>query len=296
MKKLIFISIAIVIFSTKLFALDIQSKAIEINKNKIHYYQVDNSKSKLNLVMLTGIGTTANFWPKDFINKLSQKYNLYILDYRGINTDQDSPDLNYSIKDLANDTNTFIKKLNLKDTYLLGWSMGGAIALQTEFDNPKSFKQVFLISPAVPLDIKPQLPKKLAENPVLKTKADIYNYVFSNNLYNYSPKDLAKNTSRFINPDISKLFPTNKTYAKQKKYLTSWVSNKDSLKNFTNIKTPTTFFLAKNDEILNPNDTQKSLDLIKNKSLINIIHFSKSGHAIDWDKSAKLSSIINSLG
>ncbi|WP_150467974.1 alpha/beta hydrolase [Francisella sp. SYW-9] len=295
MKKLILIPILIILFSINVFALDIQSKQIEINKNKIHYYQVDNSKSKPNLVMLTGIGTTANFWPKDFIERLSQKYNLYILDYRGINTDQDSSNLSYSINDLARDTNAFIKKLNLKETYLLGWSMGGAIALQTEFDNPKAFRQVFLISPAVPLDEKPKLPKKLAEKPILKTKTDVYNYVFSNNLYNYSSKDLAKNTARFINPDISKLFPTNKTYAKQKKYLTSWVSNKTNLKNFTNIKTPTTFFLAKNDKILNPNDTQKSLNLIKYKSVINVIHFSKSGHAIDWDKPVKLASIIDTL-
>ena len=178
MKKLIFISITLIFFSVKLFAFDIQSKQIEVNKNKIHYYEVDNSKSRINLIMLTGIGTTANFWPKDFISKLSQKYNLYILDYRGINTDQDSSNLSYSINDLANDTNAFIKKLNLKETYLLGWSMGGAVALQTEFDNPKGFRQVSSISPAV--DEKPKLPKKLAEKPVLKTKTDIYNYVFSN--------------------------------------------------------------------------------------------------------------------
>lgn len=294
MRKLIFTSITIILFSAKLFALDIQSKQIEINKNKIHYYQVDNSKSKLNLILLTGIGTTANFWPKDFIETLSQKYNLYILDYRGINTDQDCSNLNYSINDLANDTILFIKKLNLKNKYLLGWSMGGSIALQVEFNNPKLFKQIFLISPAVPL-ANPQASSKLTKAPILKTSNDVYNFVFNNNLYNYSPKDLDKNTIRFINPDISKLFPTNTIYLKQKKYLTSWISDKDNLKNFTNIKTQTTFFLAKDDQILSTTDTQKSLNLIKNKSVINIIHFSKSGHAIDWDKSSKLATIINSL-
>lgn len=294
MKKIV-LAIFLITITTSIFALDIQSKEIMINKNKVHYYQVNNSKSDLNLIMLTGIGTTANFWPKDFIDILSQKYNLYILDYRSLNTDQNGDDLNYSIKSLSEDTNAFIKKLKLKNLYILGWSMGGAVAEQTLFDNTNTFKQAFLISPAVPLDNNPGLPQKLSETPDLKNPRQIYNFVFDNNLYDYNPKNLESEVNRFINPDIANLFPNNNIYTKQKKSISQWVKNKNNLDNFINLNIPTTIFLAKNDKILNPKDTQKTIALIKNKSFINIINFDKSGHAIDWDQSLKLANIINNL-
>lgn len=294
MKKTIF-TLVLVIFSMKVFALNIQSNQTQINGNQIHYYHVGKTKNKPNLVMLTGIGTTANFWPKDFVASLSKKYNLYMLDYRSFNTSQNGNDLNYSIKALAKDTNKFIKKLKLKNLYILGWSMGGAVAEQTVFDKENDFKQMFLISPAVPLKSNRNLPKKLKEIPSLKTDSDIYNFVFNNNLYNYNPKNLKYEVTRFINPSISKLFPGDKIYAKQKKYITAWVSNKDNLENFINIHIPTTIFLAKDDDMLNPIDTQKSIGLVNDKSFINIINFNKSGHAIDWDQSQKLANIINNL-
>ncbi|GAB4222286.1 MAG: hypothetical protein Kow0076_3160 [Francisella sp.] len=295
MRKVTFLYLFIIIFCTKTFALNIQNKQIVINRNIIHYYQVYNPNNKLNLIMLTGIGTTANFWPKEFIEILAKKYNLYILDYRGINTQQNISNLNYSINDLAKDTNAFIDTLKLKDLYLLGWSMGGAIALQSAFDKPELFKHIFLISSAVPLNKQYHLPKKLSQTPVLNTKDDVYNYVFSNIIYNYSPKKINKNISQFINPDISKLFPNNLVYAQQKRYLVSWMSNKNNLQKFINIKVPVTFFLADNDEILNINDLQKSISMIKNKTIVNIIHFPASGHAIDWNYPYQLGFIIDDL-
>lgn len=293
MKKII-LTIFFIAFTTSLFALDIQSKEIEVNKNKIHYYQVDNPKSTLNLIMLTGIGTTANFWPKDFIDTLSQKYNLYILDYRGINTSQDNSNVNYSIFDLANDTNSFIKKLDLKKTYLLGWSMGSTIALQTAFDNDKSSKKIFLISPPLPTNANDNS-AKFKKAPKFNSNDDIYNYVFNNNLYNYSPKNLTTEKSRFINSDISTLFPTPEIYAKQKVARNEWVSNKDAINNFVNIDIPTVIFLSNNDQIEHIDNIQKTISSIKNKAMVSTIYLNKSGHAIDWDQSQKLANIINDL-
>ncbi|QEO57539.1 alpha/beta fold hydrolase [Francisella marina] len=293
MKKIV-LTIFLITITTSIFALDIQSKEIMINKNKVHYYQVNNSKSDLNLIMLTGIGTTANFWPKDFIDILSQKYNLYILDYRGINTSQDNSNVNYSIYDLGNDTNSFIKKLNLKNTYLLGWSMGTTIALQTAFDKSKSFKKIFLISPPLPTSANDNS-TKFKKTPKFNSNDDIYNYVFNNNLYKYSPKDLTTEKSRFINSDISTLFPTPEVYAKQKIARNEWISNKDAINNFVNIDIPTVIFLSKNDQIEHIDSIQKTISLVKNKSIVSTIYLNKSGHAIDWDQSLKLANIINNL-
>jgi pimeloyl-ACP methyl ester carboxylesterase len=297
MKKTI-ISIILLFTITNIFGaqLNIKSKQLQINNNQIHYYEIHSSSKKPNLIMLTGIATTANFWPKNFITDLAKEYNLYILDYRSFNTNQDGDNLNYSIDELANDTNLVVKKLKLNNIYLLGWSMGGAVTQQIIFDDQLKVNQAFLISPAVPLKSSKEFSKKInKKTPILKTKSDIYNFVFNNNLYNYSSKDLDSLIKEFINPDITKLFPNNKTYAKQKTAINQWVNSSKNLDKFININTPITVFLAKNDTILNPQETLSSLELIKNKSLVNIINFDKSGHAIDWQYPQKLATLINTL-
>jgi len=244
--------------------------------------------------MLTGIATTANFWPKDFVKLLATKFNLYILDYRSFNTKQDGSKLDYSIKALANDTNSFIKKLKLNNLYLLGWSMGGAVALNTVFSRQESFKHLFLISPSLPAIDGDTLLKKSIARP-LKTTDDVYNFVFTNNLYNYNPKNLNDETKRFISSDIKHLFPSSDIYAKQKVALKTWSTSKQIVHNFINIQTPTTIFLADNDKILDHNENRKIIDNIKNKSVASIIYFDKSDHAIEWVHPHKLAMLINIL-
>ena len=213
MRKTFFFVIFFGLLITNSFSLNIESKEISINDNQTHYYRVGNDDSKPNLIMLTGIATTANFWPKDFVKLLATKFNLYILDYRSFNTKQDGSKLDYSIKALANDTNNFITKLRLDNLYLLGWSMGGAVALDTVFSKQESFKHLFLISPSLPAIDGNTLLKKSVTQP-LKTTDDVYNFVFTNNLYNYNPKNLSDETKRFISSDIKHLFPSGDIYAK----------------------------------------------------------------------------------
>lgn len=287
-------SILLCLLTINAFSLELQSKEVSTNHTDIHYYQTTPDKAKQDLIMLTGIGTTANFWPRDFILFLSEKYNLYILDYRGINTSQPLKNIDFTIKDLARDTNDFIKIKKLKNVSLLGWSMGGSVALQSVFDDKKLFKSLLLISPALPEENYKE-PKKLQEKPNFRISEDIYNYVFTNNIYSYRPKQLKGEIKRFIDPTIDKLFPGSKIYATQKIALKNWMENKENVYNFKRITTPTTIFLAKNDVILDYNLNQDTINELKDKSTLNVIYFTNSGHAIDWEYPQKLANLINNL-
>ncbi|MGQ4002180.1 alpha/beta hydrolase [Francisellaceae bacterium CB299] len=296
MKKLlkfpvILLSIAFLTLSIG-FSSNLKSEITTLNNNKIHYYYTKNDPNKPNLIMLTGRGTTTNFWPKDFIDTLSKKYNLYILDYMGINTDQDSSKLDYSIDQLAKDTNNFIIAKKIKNPYILGWSMGGAVVLETIFEHKVHFKQAFLLSPALP----ETLTQKSTPPTPFKTNNDIYNYVFKLNLYKYNPKNLNTEKKRFIDSDITKLFPPNETFQNQLKAIKEWRTNPEITEKFLNIDTPTTIFLSNNDGIERIDEMQRILTKVKNKEYISTIYLNNSGHAIDWDQSEKVAKIINTLG
>ena len=130
LKFLIIILSSTLLFLSFGFSANLKSEITTINNSKIHYYHTVYNSNKPNLIMLTGRGTTANFWPKDFMDTLSKKYNLYVLDYRGINTSQDSSKLDYSISQLAKDTNDFIK---IKKIFIYSAGLWGELSLFKRF-------------------------------------------------------------------------------------------------------------------------------------------------------------------
>ncbi|QLE79820.1 alpha/beta hydrolase [Francisella sp. Scap27] len=289
MKKIL-IAIVILISLTELtFAISLQSNTTKINDNYIHYFHQNNGKTK-NLVLLTGSGTTANFWPKNFIEKLSENYNLYLLDYRCFNTEESCDDVKYSINALADDTNAFVKKYSPKNTYLLGWSMGGGVALQTVFDNPELYKHLFLLAPIIPYNI--QLPRPNPDE--IKNPQELYNMIFNQILYNYSPKDLEKEKSRFINSKINKLLLSKDQAKKEQQALLRWFSSKKAKKEFSNIKIPTTVFIPSDDKMLNETKSKTYFNETKNKNY-SLKELKKSGHAVAWDKTVEVTKIINSF-
>ncbi|QLE79746.1 alpha/beta hydrolase [Francisella sp. Scap27] len=290
MKKTVGVLFLLIIISFG-YSIDLKSKVININKNiDIHYYQTSSDEAKPNLIMLTGRGTTTNFWPKDFIDKLSEKYNLYILDYRNINT-KNTSSASYAIKDTATDVDKFVKKLNISNPYLLGWSMGGAIAIETVSDYPKDFSHLILLSPALPKTSTQKIPKP----PKFKTDDDIYNYVFSINLYNYSKENLDVERNRFINSDIKQLFPSNDVLARQITSVTKWRADDDNLKKFKQIKIPIDIYISLDDKVERVNQIKATITEVKDQKRIKVKYFKNSGHAIAWDRSQKLADNINNL-
>ena len=77
------------------------------------------------LVLITGYSGTLFHWNKYFIDQLSQKYQLYLLDNRFIGK-SDTNNAN-TTTGMAQDAYDFIEALSLKNPILLGWSMGGTI-------------------------------------------------------------------------------------------------------------------------------------------------------------------------
>lgn len=288
--KQILTAITILIMGTQLvFASKLNSNIVKIDGNYIHYYYQNNNKPK-NLVLLTGSGTTTNFWPKDFIQKLSKNYNIYLLDYRCFNTGKSCDNVEYSINSMANDTNAFVKKYIPKNIYLLGWSLGGGVALQAVFNDPTAYQHLFLLAPVIPFDT--QLPRP--DPSKVKTSNAIYNMIFNQILYNYSSKDLGKEKSRFINPKISKLLLSKNQAKNEQEAVLLWFKSTKAKNSFSNIKMSTTVFIPDHDKMLDETKANEIFINTHNKNY-NLKHMKKSGHAVAWDKTSSVAKTINAI-
>jgi len=96
-----------------------------IDDNTFRYMKFGNGKK--NLIIIPGLYLFDILKSKDIIEKqysyLSSEYSIYLFE-RKVNIPSD-----YTIYDFTNDYIKIFNKLNLKDLYLFGTSMGGIISL-----------------------------------------------------------------------------------------------------------------------------------------------------------------------
>lgn len=80
------------------------------------------------IVFVHGWGGSGEVWDYQVLD-LADKYRVITVDLRG-HGDSDKPWGDYSYDTFCADLKTLMKKLNLKDVTLVGWSMGGHIGLK----------------------------------------------------------------------------------------------------------------------------------------------------------------------
>lgn len=274
MKKLLVTLLAV--NSISVFAAELSSHTVTIDNHPLHYYQMGNTGSPL--VLLTGYATTSNFWPQDFVDCLAQRHRVYLIDYRGINTTESSFKENISINSMAKDTNQFVKQLNLKNVSLIGWSMGGAVALTAS--NNHQYQKLYLLAPLLPTSQPILYPFKTHNE--FKSESDVLNYVFANNLYGYESAELNKQQSRFINPQLKTLFPSGEIIAKQSLAISQWQYESQNIREFYHNPTSVTFWLPQQDSIINEKIAESVIKGYTNKTIYNV---KTSGHAVAWQDS-----------
>jgi pimeloyl-ACP methyl ester carboxylesterase len=80
------------------------------------------------LVMITGYSTTMDTWDPRFLEDLASKYKVVVFDNRGMG-ETTSGTKEWTIDQFAADTAGFIRALKYSSANVLGWSLGGDVAL-----------------------------------------------------------------------------------------------------------------------------------------------------------------------
>jgi pimeloyl-ACP methyl ester carboxylesterase len=88
------------------------------------------------LVLIMGLGGTMRFWPFRLLRLLAERFQVTIFDNRGVGDSTDDVGEEMTIELMARDTADLISRLGLARPGVVGWSMGGQIALALAVDHP----------------------------------------------------------------------------------------------------------------------------------------------------------------
>lgn len=129
--------------SGKKIAVDEQGNAIyQVSANGIEIgYKLIGSGEPL--VMIMGLGGTMDQWPREIIEVLSKKYQLIILDNRGMGHTTTN-DVTFTYKLFADDVIGLLDALKVIKTNVLGFSMGSTITQELLLEYPQRFNKAII--------------------------------------------------------------------------------------------------------------------------------------------------------
>jgi pimeloyl-ACP methyl ester carboxylesterase len=81
------------------------------------------------LVLISGDTAPMSLWTTYLLEPLARSFQVTIFDNRGMGYSTDDTSVGLSVELMARDTAGLIAALGLHDATLVGWSMGGEIAL-----------------------------------------------------------------------------------------------------------------------------------------------------------------------
>ena len=90
--------------------------------------------------------TSSKHWDV-LIEKLDPKYKVYAVDMRGFGSSSYHTPVQ-RIKDFSDDIKLFVNEIGLKDFSIIGWSTGGAVAMEFCADYPSDCKRLILLASA----------------------------------------------------------------------------------------------------------------------------------------------------
>ena len=93
------------------------------------------------LLLIMGFSGTMDLWDPAFVEVLAQDKQVIVFDNRGVGETND-PMGGYPFTQLADDTAGFIKALGYDSVDILGWSMGGDVAIDLAVRHPEAVSQL----------------------------------------------------------------------------------------------------------------------------------------------------------
>jgi pimeloyl-ACP methyl ester carboxylesterase len=115
---------------------------VQVDGAEIAYRRIGSGRP---LMVLNGFAATSADWDPSFLDRLASFNEIVLLDNRGIgrSTDNGRP---FDIAQLADDATRVLEALSIERTSLLGWSIGGFIALTLALQHPGRIDKLIVLS------------------------------------------------------------------------------------------------------------------------------------------------------
>ncbi len=131
----------------------IESHNIRVDGYRVHYLAMGPANGSP-VVLVHGLGGRAEDWWNVAPVLAKAGFRVYMPDLLGFGRSQQPADFSYSVHDQATVVMHFMDALNIKQTDIAGWSMGGWIVQLIAFAHPERVRRLILID-SVGLNIKP---------------------------------------------------------------------------------------------------------------------------------------------
>lgn len=148
----LFMTLAIGVYSVTAQDIQLSGEKIGLDKEGNAIYQINSNGIKIGykligsgepLLMIVGLGNTMDLWPKEVIDKLSKKYQLILLDNRGMGHTT-ANDVTFTYKLFADDVIGLLDTLKVEKTNVLGFSMGSVITQELLLVYPQRFNKAII--------------------------------------------------------------------------------------------------------------------------------------------------------
>jgi pimeloyl-ACP methyl ester carboxylesterase len=242
---------------------------VKVNGIKV-YYEIHGEGFPL--VMIQGYSSNSRVWESELIQGLSKKYQVIIFDNRGTGRSE-KPDIEYSIKMMADDVIGLINVIGLPKVHILGLSMGGLIAQELALNYPSKIKSLILCSTNCnPNKLIGTLPEfKSFINNASDGKLTGMSREFMLQMC-YTSEYLQDNMNRLLNRMVSSPYPTPPVgYIRQAQALMKF----DSCDRLSEIKAPCLVLAGEKDILSPPENSRILVNLIPNAKLT---IFKNTGH------------------
>jgi pimeloyl-ACP methyl ester carboxylesterase len=114
---------------------------VTIRGNRIHYYE---GGSGAPVVLVHGLGSRAEDWANLMPQLKQAGFHVYAIDLLGYGRSARPVDAAYSIPEEAQYVDDFLVQRGLEKVNLVGWSMGGWVAMRAALDHPERIGRLVL--------------------------------------------------------------------------------------------------------------------------------------------------------
>lgn len=266
----------------------ITSKYIDINGIKTHYHEEGTGVEKIILIHGSGPGVSAFANWRLIIPRLSEaSYHVFAPDIVGFGETDKLPDNQYTVELWVQHLIGFIESVSDEPVYLVGNSMGGALALHVAYQRPDLVKKLILMgSVGIQYKISEGLDRVWGYEPSLESMRELIE------LFSYDEK-AAKNEElvrmRYeasIRPDVKEAFAAMFPEPRQQKLDELALTDEQ----IQSIQIETLLFHGLNDQVIPIADTSYRLIELLPHAELHV--FNECGH---WTQIEKTEPFVNHI-
>jgi len=216
-----------------------EEKFVEIDGNKIRYFE--SGSSKHTLVLIHGLGASSERW-KYVIPLFETDFHVVVPDLVGFGYSE-KPSADYTLDYFSNFLEKFLISLGIKTTNIIGSSLGGQIAADYASTHCKSVEKLILVSPS-----------GIMKQPTPALDAYIMAALYPNEQSAKSAFETMEGSGKSIPIDIINGFVTRMKLPNAKfAFMSTLLGLKNSdliTEKLTNISSPTLIIWGTNDPII----------------------------------------------